>query len=98
MKNNILNKLLVNTPKQVDYDKKEVYISIDYKGSYIISKVNVKNDLYKIETNVNLRETQEDNVINYLTELWHQHFSNSFNGSTITQDDKIHAIELLYKN
>lgn len=96
MKNKIIEKLIDKSKTEIDYSKKEVSVNLIYKSQYIISKVNVENDIYDIETNVNLREVQEDMVINYLTDVWNMHFANSFANSIITQEDRLHAESLLY--
>lgn len=98
MKNKAIEKLLSETNKEIDYTKKTVSLSYnDNKGYYITSSIDVENDIYDIESNINLREVQEDIIINYLCEFWHQHFSDNFTGSALTMDDKLHANELLYK-
>ena len=98
MKTKLIAKIIKDQKKEIDYINKK--ISLNYtnnKGLYIISSVNVEDDIYEIESNVNLREIQEDLIINNLIEIWLQHFSNSFSDSIITQEDREHALELIYK-
>ncbi len=97
MKSSKLNELLTTNKIEVDYTNKIVSVNIIYKGYYIISSVDVSNDKYDIETDVNLTEFQEDCIINHLIDFWNMSFSNSF-FSEITEQDKLNALELLYKN
>lgn len=98
MKTKLIAKIIKDQKKEIDYINKKISLNYtDIKGIYIIASVNVEDDIYEIESNVNLIEIQEKLIINNLIEIWLQHFSNSFSDSIITQEDREHALELIYK-
>jgi hypothetical protein len=72
-------------------------VSISIFNEYCDISAHFRNeDNWDLDAN-GLTEFQENIVIHYMKDIWNDNFSEGFYG-VLTQQDKLDAIELLYKN
>ena len=80
------------------YNDQEVSLVLTNGKYEIIAKLNIADSFFEIDSNIELTETQSNIIFNHLGELWGEKYisQDGFN-STITDEDKEHALSLIYK-
>jgi hypothetical protein len=97
MKTTKLKELLNRVTEQ--YEDREVSIVLTNGKYEIIAKLNIDNSFYEIESNIELTEKQEDLIFKHLEELWiDKYITEECFNSYITEDDREHALSLIYKS
>ena len=80
------------------YIDREVSIVLTNGKYEIIAKLNIDNSFYEIDSNIELTEKQDNIIFEHLEGLWTDEYisQDGFN-SYITDEDKEHALSLIYK-